>query len=168
MTSAAPVDSDSKAVAAVADAEARPRGCTSLKVRQLSRRVSQHFDRTMASVGLKTTQFSLLSTVVRLGPLRPGELACSLQMDASTLTRNLQPLVAQGWISLGPGDDGRSRLVGATDPGRAKQREATRCWKQAQAAFNQRVGAARVARLHALVDECLAALDEPGIDAAAG
>ncbi len=151
-----------------APADARPRGCTSLKVRQLSRRVSQHFDRMMASVGLKTTQFSLLSTVVRLGPLRPGELACSLQMDASTLTRNLQPMVAQGWVTLGPGGDGRSRLVGATDSGRAKQAEATRRWKQAQSAFNRKVGAQRVARLHALVDECLGLLDESSDEGAVG
>ncbi|MEO8805453.1 MAG: MarR family winged helix-turn-helix transcriptional regulator, partial [Burkholderiaceae bacterium] len=74
-----------------------PRGCTTLKLRQLSRRVSQHYDRIVGSVGLKTSQYSLLSHIVTLGPVRPGDLAGHMEMDASTLTRNLQPLVAQGW-----------------------------------------------------------------------
>lgn len=137
-----------------------PRGCSSLKLRQLSRRVSRDFDRIVASTGLKTTQYSLLSHVVRLEPVRPGELADQMEMDASTLTRNLQPLVAQGWVVVAPGDDGRSRSVVATAAGRAKRESAQREWKRAQLAFNDRIGAERVVRLHALIDECLAAMSE--------
>lgn len=74
-----------------------PQGCTNLKLRQFMRRVSQYYDSEMAQVGLKTTQYSLLSYVDKLGPVRPGELADGLKMDASTLTRNLRPLVDAGW-----------------------------------------------------------------------
>jgi hypothetical protein len=97
-------------------AEAAPRGCTSFKLRQLSRRVSQHYDRIVVGAGLKTTQYSLLSNIDRLGPIRPSDLAAAMAMDASTLTRNLQPLVASGWVEVGPGADARSRLVVATAP----------------------------------------------------
>jgi DNA-binding MarR family transcriptional regulator len=143
---------------------ASPSGCSSFKLRQLSRRVSQHFDQIVGAAGLKTTQYSLLSHVVTLGPVRPGDLAAAMEMDASTLTRNLQPLVAQGWVEVGPGDDGRSRFVTATGAGRDKRAEAQREWKRAQVAFNEQVGEARVARLHALIDECLAAMNEPPAD----
>ena len=51
-----------------------PRGCTNLKLRQLGRRVSQHYDRIVGAVGLKTSQYSLLSHIVTLGPIRPGEI----------------------------------------------------------------------------------------------
>jgi DNA-binding MarR family transcriptional regulator len=146
--------------AGLAAAVAAPRGCSSQKLRQLSRRVSQHFDHIVAASGLKTTQYSLLSNIVRLEPVRPGDLADQLEMDASTLTRNLQPLVTQGWVVVGPGDDGRSRFVSATAAGRDKRAEAQRDWKRAQLAFNERVGPERVARLHALIDECLAAMSE--------
>ena len=84
-------------------AQAAPRGCTNLKLRQLTRRVSQHYDRIVGAAGLKTTQYSLLSYVTRLGPARPGDIAAAMEMDASTLTRNLQPLVANGWVEVGPG-----------------------------------------------------------------
>jgi len=136
-----------------------PSGCTALKLRQIDRALTRHYDAYVVSTGLKNTQYSLLSHVVRLGPIKPGELAAHMRLDASTLTRNLQPLVAQGWIVLGPGDDARSRSVGATEAGREKRAEAQRAWKQAQLALNARLGVERVVALHALVDDCLAALD---------
>jgi DNA-binding MarR family transcriptional regulator len=135
-----------------------PRGCSSQKLRQLSRRVSQHFDRIVGSTGLKTTQYSLLSNIAQLGPIRPGELAERMEMDASTLTRNLQPLVTHGWVEVGAGTDARSRFVTLTDSGREKRASAQREWKRAQLAFNERLGEDRVSRLHALIDECLAAM----------
>ena len=135
-----------------------PRGCTSFKLRQLTRRVSQHYDRVVASCGLKTTQYSLLSHIGRLGPVRPSDLAAAMAMDASTLTRNLQPLLEHGWAAIGPGVDGRSRLVTLTAIGRAKRAEAQRAWKRAQLALNAQLGSDRVAELHALIDDCMAAL----------
>ena len=48
----------------------------------------------------------------------------------------------------------------ATDAGRAKRTEAQREWKRAQLALNEQVGTARVARLHVLIDECLAAMND--------
>ena len=143
-----------------ASPETAPRGCTNLTLRQLTRRVSQHYDRIVAQADLKTTQYSLLSHVVQLGPIRPGDLAQRMEMDASTLTRNLQPLVAQGWVEVGAGDDARSRLVTATEAGRAKRVEAQREWKHAQLALNERLGVAKVAQLHTLLDECLALMNE--------
>jgi len=136
-----------------------PAGCTNFKLRQLTRRVSQHFDRIVASAGLKTTQYSLLSHIERLGPVSPGELARAMTMDASTLTRNLKPLLKLGWADLGPGVDGRSRVVVATAAGLAKRAEASRHWKRAQLDINARLGNATVAHLHELLEECLALLE---------
>jgi DNA-binding MarR family transcriptional regulator len=142
------------------DTVVKPRGCTNLKLRQLSRVITRHYDAFVAPTGLRNTQYSLLSHVVLQGPIRPGELARRMRVDASTLTRNLQPLVEQGWVTLGPGGDARSRLVQATDAGRAKRAEGQRAWKQAQLALNARLGDVRVAALHTLLDECMAVLDD--------
>ncbi len=144
------------AAASAVKRAAVPRGCTNLKLRQLTRRVGQHYDRIVGASGLKTTQYSLLSYIARLGPARPGAIARAMEMDASTLTRNLQPLVAHGWVEVGPGADGRARVVSATAAGRAKRDEAQREWKRAQLALNRRLGDARVAELHDLLDDCLA------------
>jgi len=137
----------------------QPRGCTNLKLRQLSRAVTRHYDAYVARSGLKNTQYSLLSHVVLLGPIQPVELARRMKLDASTLTRNLQPLLVQGWVEIGPGADARSRSISATAAGRAKRTEGQRAWKQAQLALNDKLGDARVARLHELLDACLADLE---------
>lgn len=137
----------------------KPQGCTNFKLRQLMRRVTQHYDLALGPVGLKGTQYSLLSHVVKLGPLRAVDLAAAMKVSTSTLSRNLQPMVAQGWLVVGPGADARSRLIQATDAGQRKRTEAQRRWRTAQAGLNERLGLERVAALHALVDEALALLD---------
>ena len=137
----------------------RPQGCTNLKLRQLMRRVAQRYDAEVGQVGLKGTQYSLLSHVVKLGPIRPVDLAARMNVDASTLSRNLQPLVAAGWLTLEAGADARSRLVHATEAGRAKRTEAQRRWRVAQEAINATLGPERVVALHALIDEAMQALD---------
>ncbi|RYF70992.1 MAG: MarR family transcriptional regulator [Comamonadaceae bacterium] len=136
----------------------QPQGCTNFKLRQLMRQVTRLYDLELARAGLKTTQYSLLSHVLHLGPLRPVDLAQAMGLTASTLTRNMQPLVAAGWIELGEGPDARSRMVHLTDIGRAKRTEAQRRWKAAQLQLNDKLGEPRVAALHALIDESLALL----------
>lgn len=118
----------------VTDASAdtvQPRGCTNLKLRQLMRRVAQVYDVEVGKCGLKGTQYSLLSHVVLLGPLRPGDLAAAMKVTPSTLSRNLQPMVAAGWLEMAAGEDARSRLVLATAAGKDKRVEAQRRWKTA-------------------------------------
>ena len=142
----------------------KPQGCTSFKVRQLMRRVSQHYDTEMAQSGLRTTQYSLLSHVVKLGPSRPVDLAAAMKMTASTLSRNLQPLIAAGWLTMGAGADARSRLIQITPDGIAKRLEGQKHWKVAQKTLNDRLGTARVLALHALIDDSLDLLGPLGED----
>ena len=146
------------AASASATGPARPQGCTNFKLRQLLRRVSQRYDVEMAQAGLKTTQFSLLSSLQSLGPSRPGDLAAAMAMEASTLTRNLKPLAAAGWVLQGAGADGRSRLVSLTDAGRAKRADGLRCWREAQQGLDDALGVEQVLALHALIDQSLALL----------
>lgn len=133
----------------------KPQGCSNFKLRQLTRRVSQYYDIEMSRIGLKTTQYSLLSHIVKLGPIRPGALAQAMTMDASTLTRNLKPLVDAGWITVTAGSDGRSRTVAITEAGREKRQDAQRHWKVAQDGLNKLLGAEKVLALHALIDSAL-------------
>ena len=133
----------------------KPQGCTNLKLRQLTRRVTQVYDTEMARVGLKTSQYSLLSYVQKLGPVRPMDLAAAIKMDASTLTRNLKPLVAAGWVTNLPGADGRTRVVAMTEAGREKRSEAQRKWRMAQENINELLGVGSVLALHQLIDESM-------------
>jgi len=145
---------------------AQPQGCTNFKLRQLLRHVSRLYDAELAAVGLKGTQFSMLSHIVALGPIQPGELARRMGMDASTLTRNLRLLVDQGWAVQGPGHDARTRLIEITPSGRALHAQARRHWKAAQLAMNEALGVERVTALHELIDHGLQVLAEHDDDSA--
>jgi DNA-binding MarR family transcriptional regulator len=140
------------------DAIAKPQGCTNYRLRRLLRQVARHYDTEVTKSGLKTTQYSLLSHVVHLGPLRPSDLAHAMNIDASTLTRNLKPLIAAGWLTQGEGPDARSRLIAVTEAGRKKRTEAQRHWRAAQEKLNALLGIERVIALHALIDESIALL----------
>jgi DNA-binding MarR family transcriptional regulator len=76
-------------------------------------------------------------------------------LDASTLTRNLKPLVAAGWVTIVSDIDSRSHLVGLTEAGREKRSEAQRRWKAAQDSLNELLGLERVLALHELIDGSL-------------
>jgi DNA-binding MarR family transcriptional regulator len=137
------------------DMRVKPQGCTNLKLRQLMRRVAAHYDAEVGKTGLKGTQYSLLSYVVKLGPVRPADLAAEMRISPSTLTRNLRPLADAGLVEVLPGADGRSRLVSVTPAGREKRQEAQRRWRVAQEGINEMLGARRVVELHSLLDECM-------------
>lgn len=143
---------------------AKPQGCTNFRLRRLTRLVSRHYDTHVAASGLKTTQYTLLSHVQSLGPVRPVDLARAMNVDASTLTRNLRPMMQAGWLVQGEGPDARSRLVTVTEAGRAKRAEAQRLWRDAQLGLNALLGVEQVAALHALIDESIARLQCAGLN----
>ena len=136
-----------------------PQGCTNFKLRQLLRSVSRLYEAQMAPTGIKTTQYSLLSHLLTLGPVAPSELAQQMGLDASTLTRNLRPLIDQGYAAQGPGADARSRQITLTDAGRAKHAQAKQHWKRAQLSLNERLGAEQVVALHTMIEQVQSALD---------
>jgi DNA-binding MarR family transcriptional regulator len=138
----------------------KPQGCTNLKLRQLGRMVTRHYDRHLAAAGLKITQYSLLSHVVKLGPIRPSDLARRMQMDASTLTRNLKPMATQGWLTIGQGEDARSRLITATQKGQEMRAKGQTAWKDAQISLNELLSVERVLAMHELLDSSIAILEK--------
>ncbi len=142
-----------------------PEGCTAMRLRRTARLVSRRYDELIGeAAGLKVSQYALLKSVDRYGPLSPGDLAARFDLEPSSLTRNLRVLADRGLVSVGPGVDARSRRVDITDAGRAAWQQAQGAWKQAQLELNARLGAERLERMHALLDECLILLGEAGDD----
>jgi DNA-binding MarR family transcriptional regulator len=126
-------------------------------MRRLARAMSRLYDQHLATVGLKTTQYSVLVNAGRAA-LPVAELADRLGMERTTLTRNLKPLCAAGWVVLVPGPDSRQRIVTITDAGRAKLKQAWPAWRAAQDAFERQLGVRQVETLHTRLDATLAHL----------
>ena len=61
--------------------------CNCFAVRAAARHVTQFYDQVLAPTGLRTTQFSILAKLKRLGPLTINTLARDMVMDRTTLGR---------------------------------------------------------------------------------
>src|SRR6185437_12753531 len=72
-------------------------------LRQAARHVSQIYDRHMAQVGLRGTQYSILSKLDRVGPMSLGRLAEIMVMERTALSRAIGPLQRDGLVSVGAG-----------------------------------------------------------------
>lgn len=128
--------------------------CTSFQLRRVSRLVGRRYDAHLAAVGLKTTQYSLLSALERVGAMRSVDLARLLALDASTLTRNLEPLVEAGWVESAPGADRRTRVLRLTRKGAAQRQRARAHWQAAQRELAELLGPRTIAALHAVLGHC--------------
>lgn len=126
--------------------------CTHLRVRKLSRSITRLYDAEMAGLGIKTTQFSLLAHLAQLGPISPSDLAQIMAMDASTLTRNLRPLLSREWATQDAGSDSRQRIVKLTAKGDAALGEARHCWGRAQSHMLGLLGSDDLDALNAMLD----------------
>lgn len=145
----------------------KPDVCNCLALRQAARHVTQFYDQFLADAGLRTTQFSILAKLRRLGPLSINALARELVMDRTTLGRNILPLQREGLIAIVKGSaDRRSKEVQLTDAGRARLRQAVKGWTEAQAQFQTVFGARRTLDLRALL-HAVAGSDFAGADAPA-
>jgi DNA-binding MarR family transcriptional regulator len=107
--------------------------CTCATLRKAARVVTRAYDAALKPAGVKPTQFNLLATLARRGDLPLTKLADALVMDRTTLTRNLKPIAAKGWIFIGQEDDQRIRQIGLTDKGRHVFKTALPHWKKVQA-----------------------------------
>jgi DNA-binding MarR family transcriptional regulator len=129
-----------------------PEQCNCLAVRQAARHITQFYDKCLLPSGLRTTQFSILAKLKRLGPMTINALAADLVMDRTTLGRNILPLQREGLIAVVRGRiDRRSKELRVTEAGAERLRAAVKGWVEAQARFEAVFGADRTAVLRALL-----------------
>jgi DNA-binding MarR family transcriptional regulator len=133
------------------------RDCNCLAIRQAARHVTQFYDQLFAPVGLRATQYAILSRLRRDGPMTINALAAALVMDRTTLGRNILPLQRDGLIEVvaAPADR-RRRELRLTAAGVARQRAASERWGVAQARFDEVFGRDRARELRGLLREVVA------------
>src|SRR5664279_4666935 len=131
--------------------------CNCLALRQAARHVSQFYDGHLASEGLKTTQYSILAKLNRLGPLSINKLAESMVMDRTTLGRAVRPLQRDKLLVIGAGDDGRTRSLKLTPAGQARLKAAAAKWREAQKEFELAFGVPDAAAMRSVLHRVVAA-----------
>lgn len=128
--------------------------CTCARLRRLTRRMTALYDRELAPTGLRLTQYSLLATLRRQDKdVAVSDLAAAMDMDRTTLTRNLRPLLDQGLVELRADPvDARVRRALITTDGQAAFHNAIPYWRTAQDFVNHTLGEDQVGALHDWLD----------------
>lgn len=114
--------------------------CYSTLLRMAARRLTAGYDVMLAPLGINTAQYSMLRTISRREPVTFTELGKRLELDRSTVGRNVRVLERMGLIGLGRGEDLREAHVTLTDAGHAILADAVPLWRTEQAAFEARLG----------------------------
>src|SRR5215471_3729700 len=114
--------------------------CACHKVRMAARTVTRAYDDALRPVGLRATQLTVLVAVGKDISISITALAKLMEMDRTTLTRNLRPLEKQGLIAVGPEGWRRSRMLEITKKGQSRVREALPLWERAQASLKRKLG----------------------------
>jgi DNA-binding MarR family transcriptional regulator len=108
------------------------RQCVCTAARRRSRELTRAFEKAMRGAGVRGTQFTVLATLVQTGPIPTTRLANFLGLERTTLTRNLGPLVREGFVRIDDGEDRRVHNVSITAKGEEAARRAFPFWKKAQ------------------------------------
>ena len=117
--------------------------CTNANLRKATRVVAKIYDAALRPAGLRATQFTLIATLAGSGDTPLTKLADALQMDRTTLTRNLKPLVERGLVHIGQEEDQRVRVISLTRKGKTVLGEAVPLWREAQARLVHGLGEKR-------------------------
>jgi DNA-binding MarR family transcriptional regulator len=108
------------------------RECISVRLRLLNRVVTNLYDHALRPLGLKASQLNVLVVTAKLGLARPAQVCEILQLDASTLSRNVERMRAHGWLEIVPQDDGRAQPYRLTLQGKRLIERALPAWEEAQ------------------------------------
>lgn len=114
--------------------------CSCAGLRRTMRLVTSLFDQAFAPLGLRCTQMTVLMAAALHGPTSIRNLADIVVLDASSLSRALDPLERDGLIVREVGGSRRTREIRITEAGMAKLEEAAPLWAEAQKVFVSVIG----------------------------
>ena len=120
------------------------RRCACANIRRTDRVITQFYDEMLAPSGLNVPQFGLLATLAEAAPVTIHRLAQIMDIDRTTLTRNLEVLAKQHLVRDEEGEDRRMRLVQLSQEGEQALRRAWPLWQEAQARIERALGRERL------------------------
>ena len=116
------------------------RECVAVRVRRLGRLVTGLYDRALRPLGLKVSQLNILVAAGKLGVAQPLAVCRALELDASTLSRNVDRMMAKGWLEVAPIADGRAQPFRLTPSGHRLVERAFPAWERAQKKARELLG----------------------------
>jgi DNA-binding MarR family transcriptional regulator len=116
--------------------------CYCAATRQVARRLTRFYEAELRSVGMNPAQFELMANLQGRPRVSQRELAAAMDVDQTTLSRNLKLLVGLGWVSVGASAvDGRRSEYALSGEGVRVFRRAVPCWERAMRRIEEGLGA---------------------------
>jgi DNA-binding MarR family transcriptional regulator len=106
--------------------------CIAVRLRRLNRVITNFYDDALRPLRLKVSQLNILVVTAKLGLARPAQVCAILQLDVSTLSRNVKPLQAHGWLEVVAEQDARAQPFRLTPQGKRLIEKAVPAWEMAQ------------------------------------
>jgi DNA-binding MarR family transcriptional regulator len=106
--------------------------CIAVRLRLVNRVVTNYYDEALRPLGLKVSQLNILIVTAKLGLARPAQVCDILQLDTSTLSRNVERMRAHGWLEVVPDEDARTQPFRLTAQGKRLIEKAIPAWEEAQ------------------------------------
>ena len=113
--------------------------CACQKMREASRKITRMYDESLRPAGIKATQFNVLTVVALKDEATLTELAETLGMERTTLSRNLGPLERNGLIKVSAEGYRRARSANITNKGVVVMEKALPLWRLAQKSLKRRL-----------------------------
>jgi DNA-binding MarR family transcriptional regulator len=116
--------------------------CLCLNTRHAARSLTRLDEEHLRPCGLTPPQFGLLSMLASTPGLSQQELAERLDVDQTTLSRNLRVMIANKWVARKRSrEDRRLSCYAVTVAGLEARRAAEPHWKRAQDQMRETLGA---------------------------
>jgi len=128
------------------DCLAMRKSCLSASLRKTERLVTRHYDRYLADTGITAVQLPILAAVEAIEEPTFRILSDDLELDRSTLSRNLALLQRNGLITLGEPAGPRAGTIALTGEGRRTLVNAHRLWRKAHRVLERTLTEASVAQ----------------------
>lgn len=113
-------------------AENTSAACISTRIRQLSRIITRVYDDALRPLGITASQFTLLTQLAQQDGITAVEIGHTLDIEKSTLSRNLKRLLQDGLLTMDPPAGRRGRGLHLTPKGETVIHAGYPVWREAQ------------------------------------
>ena len=114
--------------------------CKCIRLRKASNNLTKIYDSALIKVGLKITQFSTLKNIQKLGKTNIRDLSSELELDRTTVLRNIEKLIKMDLVSYKYENDDKNKIIQLTTIGKNKLKEAIIIWRETQHKYIKALG----------------------------
>ena len=124
--------------------------CIAVRVRMLNRTITAIYDAALRPLGLTAGQLNVLVVIAKRGPIAPGEVARRLNMEKSTVSRNVARMRKNGWLTVTAAGSGSQQQLTLTWQGETLLTKSVPAWEEAQTQASALLGQRGAASIHSV------------------